>query len=455
MGQDLQLLGRRKDGTLVPLEISLSPVYRDEEIMVTAIIRDITARKQAEAKLRRLNRTHAVLSRSNNILARSVDEEDLLSAFCSNLVEVGGYRFAWVGYAQQNQARSVRRMAHAGHTDAAFSVTAITWSDTDENPSASGMAIRTGEPVILRDIERESRFAPKRAAALQQGYRSMIALPIKANAHAIGNLSIFSTEYNAFDAEEVALLMELGENLAFGIETLRARAAREQRVRLLREEVEQAERKRIAATLHDGVGQAVQAVNLGLKRLRALAGKDRQLRTDLLDRSIDDIGGIIADLRNVTHDLRPPYLERMELQEAIRYHCSELSAQTGVAIHVAGNGESLQLDERAKEQCFLSFREALNNALTHAMATRIDVTLGARDSDWLIIRVADNGVGFKPSEVSNAPSGLGLSMISERAKSVGGQAEIHSTPGEGTTVSITVPLRSDPASTEEPVTLLG
>jgi signal transduction histidine kinase len=73
----------------------------------------------------------------------------------------------------------------------------------------------------------------------------------------------------------------------------------------------------------------------------------------------------------------------------------------------------------------------------------------------LIIRIADNGVGFKPWEVSNAPSGLGLSMISERAKSVGGQAEIHSTPGEGTTVSITVPLRSDPASTEEPVTLLG
>lgn len=154
-------------------------------------------------------------------------------------------------------------MAHAKHTDAAFSVTAISWSDTDENPSASGMAIRTGEPLVLRDIESESRFAPKRAAALQQGYRSMIALPIKANAHAIGNLSIFPTEYKAFD------------------------------------------------------------------------------------------------------------------------------------------------------------------------------------------------VGFKPWEVSNAPSGLGLSMISERAKGVGGQAEIHSTPGEGTTVSITVACRSDPASTEEPVTLLG
>jgi signal transduction histidine kinase len=199
----------------------------------------------------------------------------------------------------------------------------------------------------------------------------------------------------------------------------------------------------------------VQAVNLGLKRLRALAGKDRQLRTDLLDRSIEDIGGIIADLRDVTHDLRPPFLEQMELQEAIRSHCSELSAQTGGAIHVAGNDESLQLDDRVKEQCFLSFREALNNALTHAMATRIDVTLGALNSDWLIIRIADNGVGFKPREISIAPSGLGLSMIFERVESVGGHAEIHSVPSEGTTVSITVPVRSDPASTEEPVTLLG
>jgi signal transduction histidine kinase len=132
-----------------------------------------------------------------------------------------------------------------------------------------------------------------------------------------------------------------------------------------------------------------------------------------------------------------------------------LSAQTGVAIQAADNGESVQLDERAKEQCFLSFREALNNALTHATATRIDVTLEARDPDWLNIRIADNGAGFKPWEVSHTPSGLGLSMISERAKSVGGQAEINSTPGAGTTVSITVPLRPDPASTSEPVTLQG
>jgi PAS domain S-box-containing protein len=275
MRQDLQLISRRKDGTLVPLEVSLSPVYQNEELMLTAIIQDITVRKEAEAKLRRLNRTHAVLSRSNNILARSVDEKDLLSAFCSNLVEVGGYRFAWVGYAQQNRARSVRRMAHAEHTDAAFSITAVIWSDIEENLSACEMAIRTGEPIILRDIELESRFASWREIALQQGYRSMIALPIKANVQTLGNLSIFSTEYNAFDADEVALLMELVENLAFGIETLRARAAREQQVRLLREEVEHAERKRIAATLHDGVAQAMQAVNPRLKRLRALADKDK------------------------------------------------------------------------------------------------------------------------------------------------------------------------------------
>jgi signal transduction histidine kinase len=317
------------------------------------------------------------------------------------------------------------------------------------------MAIRTGEPVILRDIGRESRFAPWRAVALQQGYRSMIALPINANMHAFGNLSIFSREYNAFDAEEVALLMELSENLTFGIETIRARAAHEQEVRLLREEVEQTERKRIAATLHDGVGQAMQAVNLGLKRLRALGGRDKPLRTDLLNRSIEDVGGIIADLREVTHDLRPPFLEQMQLQEAIEYHCSELSAQTGITLHVVGNDESLLLDDRVKEQCFLSFREALNNALTHAKAIQIDVTLGVLDSDLLTVRIADNGVGFNPRQKSIAPSGLGLSMMFERAESVGGYAEIHSEPDEGTTVSITVPLRSDANSTEEYVTFRG
>jgi PAS domain S-box-containing protein len=416
------------------------PNGEGEITRLIGISSDITASKESEAELQRLNRTYMVLSRCNSDLARSVDEDDLLNAFCRNLVEIGGYLYAWVGYAQQDSARSVRMMAHAGTMGDDFSLTAITWADDEQRYSACGQSIRSGRPVIFHDIEKESGFAPWRAAALRQGARSVIALPLKTDGQAFGNFSIFSTKADAFSKKEVALLMDLAEDLAFGIKTARARLARKQTVRRLREEVEQEERRRIAATLHDGVAQSVQAVNLVLKRVRDLGDKKRQQRCNLLNRAICEIGGVSAELREISHELRPLFLERMELQEAIRYHCNEQSRGTGLVIHVSGYEKFLPMEERVKQQCFLSFREALNNAIKHASASRIEVTLEIMASEALVIQIDDDGVGFDSEEVFSLPSGLGLAMMAERAHSVGGHTRIHSTPGQGTAVTITVPL---------------
>ena len=270
----------------------------------------------------------------------------------------------------------------------------------------------------------------------------MIVLPLKTDSCTFGNFSIFSSVANAFNDMEVELLTELAEDLAFGIETLRARAAHERKVRLLREEVERDTRKRIAAALHDGVAQSVQAVNLGLKRLRALAADGRQLDTELLNQIIGDIGNVLAELREVSHDLRPLFLERMGLIEAIRYYCGELSERTGTSIYVLAPEAPVQLGEREKEQCFLSFREALTNAVTHAKASRIDVVLETAATASLQLQIIDDGVGFDRVRTFKAPSGLGLSMISERAESIGGSARIRSAPGDGTTVTIGIPLDS-------------
>ncbi len=444
-----ELSGRRKDGTLVPLEISLSPSGESEERMATAIIRDLSVRKAAEAELRRLNRTHIVLSRCNNSLARSGDEVGLLKAFCANLVEVGGYGFAWVGYAKQNRTKDIRVMAHAGRVDAVLSVTKITWSDAGEKSSPCGTAIRTGRPVILRDIEREPKFAQWRKSALRLGYRSMIALPLKTNSHTFGNFTIYATVANVFNDKEVELLLELAEDLAFGIETIRVRAAHERKVRRLREEVERDTRKRVAAVLHDGVAQSVQGVNLGLMRLRTLAAGGKQLPADLLDRITDDTRGILGELREISHELRPLFLERMGLIEAIQYYCGELSEGAGITIRVVAQEVSVQLEERVKEQCFLSFREALSNAVKHANASRIDVILEVLASESLSLRIADDGIGFDTARMFNTPSGLGLSMIDERAESIGGSAQILSTPGQGTTVTITAPLGPDLGATHD------
>ena len=247
---------------------------------------------------------------------------------------------------------------------------------------------------------------------------------------------------DAFDQSTVKLFAELAADLAYGIQTLRARTEREQRLRMLREEVEREEQKRLAANLHDGLGQSLQAVNLGLKQLRARALENGLAGSELLGQIIEDVGQLIVDLRKITHELRPPFLERMDLLEAIRYDCNEMAERTGLSIRVTSNEASFQTDNRVKEQCFLSVHEALNNAVTHAEASRIDVTIEpSAHSGWLTIRLADNGRGFDAEEPWKTPTGLGLSMMAERAESVGGGAEIDSVPGSGTTVVIKVPLR--------------
>ena len=126
-------------------------------------------------------------------------------------------------------------------------------------------------------------------------------------------------------------------------------------------------------------------------------------------------------------------------------NAGETGERAGVDIRLLAPDVCLGLAERVKEQCFLTFREALGNAVRHAKAKRIDVVLAIPSSGRLVLKIMDDGVGFDTRKAHKRPAGLGLSMIQERAASVGGQAEIHSIPGSGSCVSIEVPMTEETA----------
>jgi signal transduction histidine kinase len=321
----------------------------------------------------------------------------------------------------------------------------LAWANTGGRSSACRIAIETGRPVVLRDIANERVLAPWADLALHHGYRSMIALPLKADEAHFGNFSIFSGEVDAFNQPEVILLVQLAQDLAYGIHTVRARAAEAQQVRRLRDGVERDARRRIAATLHDVVGQSMQAVNLGLKRVRAMAATGAPVPAELLDQLVAEAGMAIRELRGISHELRPLFLERLPLLDAIRFHCSETGSRAGLAIRVQAVESGFDLDERVKEQCFLGFREALGNAVKYARASRVDVILKVSTPGRLNLEILDDGIGFDTGDAFRQPAGLGLSMIRERAQSVRGQAWIRSSPGHGTRVRISVPLARESA----------
>lgn len=181
---------------------------------------------EANEELRKVNRALKTLSECNQALVRTTDETDLLREICRIIVETGGYRLAWVGYAEQDKEKTVRPVAQAGYEDGYLESIKITWADTERGRGPTGMAIRTGQPHIARNILADPNFAPWRAEASKRGYASSISLPLISNGQSFGALNIYAVETDAFGEEEIKLLTELSDDLAYGIMALRTRTER-------------------------------------------------------------------------------------------------------------------------------------------------------------------------------------------------------------------------------------
>ncbi|HUN54801.1 MAG TPA: PAS domain S-box protein [Smithella sp.] len=210
-------------------------VYNSGKGYFTAIFENITERKKAEISLHHMNRELQAISKCNQTLIHAEDELALLHDICRIICDEAGYRMAWVGYAENDDAKTLRPIDWAGFEDGYLTTANITWADTERGRGPSGTSIRSGEKVYIQDYATNPRMALWREGALKRGYRSAIALPLKdKNAAAFGALTIYSNEPNVFTPDEIQLLEELTGDLAFGIVTLRARAERERAEEQLR-----------------------------------------------------------------------------------------------------------------------------------------------------------------------------------------------------------------------------
>ena len=194
---------------------------------MAGVVVDITDSKRDEQQLQRANRALRTLSECNQALVRAQDEATLLADLCRIAVEHGGYRMAWIGFADQDEAKSVHPVAQAGFEEGYLNSVNITWADTERGRGPTGTAIRTGLPAIARDIPDNPMFRPWREAAVRRGYASCAALPLKRDDTVFGALNVYAAEPVAFDAEEVRLLTELANDLAYGITALRMSVERE------------------------------------------------------------------------------------------------------------------------------------------------------------------------------------------------------------------------------------
>ena len=193
--------------------------------LLVRAIRYSIERKNKKAELRKLNRVLKARVDGDQAMLHAENEQAYLQKICGIIVEDCGHAFVWIGFAEQDENRSVRPVAQAGFEAGYLEKLKITWADTERGRGPTGTAIRTGKPVGCGNMRTDPAFAPWRAEALDRGYNSSLVLPLLAGGQAFGALTIYSKKPDDFAEEEVKLLAGLADELSYGLRTLRLRAA--------------------------------------------------------------------------------------------------------------------------------------------------------------------------------------------------------------------------------------
>jgi len=186
-------------------------------VRTVGVTTDITARKVAELRIVRLNRTYAVLSGINSLIVRATDRDLLLRDACRFAVEHGGFRVAWCGLLDE-ATRIVRPTAFAGDADDLAPSVSLKLDADTANTSLVVEALRTQLPQLCNDLTREDAKSLYRQEFVARGYRSMVALPLVVGRQAMGCFVLLTEASGYFDEEEMRLLIELAQDIAFALD---------------------------------------------------------------------------------------------------------------------------------------------------------------------------------------------------------------------------------------------
>lgn len=246
-----------KNGAVVNVSISGRIIKLRGKPYLFSFVRDITEQKKTEDALKRVNHVLRILTRCNEILVRAEDEKVLLRDICHTVIDDGTYCFAWVGYAENNPEKTIRPVAQAGMEMGLTENLGLTWADKEKGRGPSATAIRTGRPCLIKDVLKDNAFAPRQEQTKQLGYRSILSVPLKYTNSVLGSLSVYASMPDAFDAEEINLITQLANDLAYGIISIHTREKHRQTAEALFESAKEYQK---LARAHDQKQQLLVAL---------------------------------------------------------------------------------------------------------------------------------------------------------------------------------------------------
>jgi signal transduction histidine kinase len=351
--------------------------------------------------------------------------KDVLTKLAETAKAISGASYAAIGI-PESDGDAFSAFIHVGMSDDLV-------AEMGPLPRTHGMLdamLHDPDPVRMPDIKKDRRFRGWWPKAHPQ-MSSFLGVPIVGQGEVVG--AFYLTDKigaDGFGDEDEANISLLASHAAAAIEA--AGMFEDSRTLALAEE-----RERMARELHDALNQSLFSLSLTAR------AASRHLATDP-ERTAEELGEIatlskqaMAELRTVVEGLRTPDVDRDGLLPAIRSLAQLMSRVHHIEVDVVADGDP-GLEGRVEHEVFRIVQEALTNAVRHARAA--SVTVSVLNDENLEVVVEDDGIGFDPEAQSSRGRRLGLTSMRDRASSLGGRLIITSSPGKGATVRLEVPL---------------
>jgi signal transduction histidine kinase len=325
----------------------------------------------------------------------------------------------------EDDRETLRMVLHRGQAAEAF----WTHNQFKKGEGVIGRVAQTGQPVFSSDLTKDSQFI--RSPVVEAGFRQIAYLPLKSGENLLGVLSVATRSEDPLDERSLQLLGAVANWAGLAIENARLHQ-NARRLAILEE------RDRIGMDLHDGIIQSVYGVGLSLENALHTIDEDTDLARVRIKESISGLNQAIRDIRSYILDLRPRQMGNDGLMKALDRLAAEYRAQTFSEVILKGLEK--QPDDLPQVNALALFhicQEVLANAAKHSGANRVDINLWTT-SDRVLMEIHDNGKGFAMEKMSTT-IGHGLSNMQTRSHAVGGDVDITSAIGDGTTILAWVP----------------
>ncbi len=388
---------------------------------------------ERETALTRRNETLALLNDMATTLASSVDVDLMLDRALSQIIEYLGLDVGEI-FLRQEEGKSLKLALHRGNAVANL------WSQP-EFKFGEGAVGKTAQSmqITLLNLQDGDKPASKKQdflnpAVREANIRQLACLPLSGPSSVYGVMCVAYSQVESFNELELQFLTAISFWVGTAVENMRLNI-QQRRLAVLEE------RERIGMDLHDGIIQDIYAVGLTLEHARLLLAEDTNATRQRIDQAISDLNSTIRDIRAYILDLRPRKLHEENLLDGLRRLAAEFRANTLVDVDILGPqpGE-LNISASAALTLFHITQEALANVAKHAHAHKVSLSLWTT-ADRVLLEINDDGQGFASKKVK-LTLGHGLANMQTRAHNAGGDIEVTTEEGEGTTILVWLPLHN-------------